>query len=83
MSLVNPDIPLDQLLATFERLVRYHDLTYGYSDDPNSYRRGSREMSEIRLLAAALPKTEVTRIWNENVDRVVAEDFRAQFYWRN
>jgi len=71
------------LREIYERRVREHDLTYSYSDDPNSYRRGKESLSQLRTLVSAINDPEyTTRIWNENVDRCLAEGFRESFYWR-
>lgn len=71
------------LRAIYEKRVREHDLTYEYSDDRYSYRRGSESLSQLRTLAQAINDPEYTkRIWNENVDQRLGEGFRESFYWR-
>lgn len=62
--------------------VAMHDLTHEYSDDPSVYRRGSRDLDEIKALAKDLPRDEVVKIWNAEVDRKLKEGFREPFYWK-
>lgn len=67
----------------FERRVRQHDLTYMYSDDPNSYRAGSGSLYAIKTLAKEINDPEYTnKVWNDNVNRCLAEGFREPFYWK-
>jgi hypothetical protein len=71
------------LREIFERRVRQHDVTYAYSDDPNSYRRGGAERNSIKTLAQEINDPEYTnKVWNDNIDRVLAEGFREPFYWK-
>jgi hypothetical protein len=71
------------LREIFERRVRFHDVTYGYSDDSNSYRRGADELMVIRTIAKEINDPEYTnKVWNDNVDRVLAEGYRSPFYWK-
>jgi hypothetical protein len=71
------------LREIFERRVRFHDLTYGYSDDPYSYRSGSESLAAIKSLAKEINDPEYTKkVWNDNVDRVLNESFRDPFYWK-
>jgi hypothetical protein len=48
------------LREIFERRVRVHDLTYTYSDDPNSYRSGKDSLFAIRALAKEINDPEYT-----------------------
>jgi hypothetical protein len=67
----------------FERRVRQHDLTYAYSDDPRSYRNGGESLSIIKTLAKEINDPEYTnKVWNDNVNRFLAEGFREPFYWK-
>ena len=70
------------LREIFERRVRHHDLTYSYSDDPNSYRNGKDSLYAVKALAKEIndPKY-TTKVWNDNVDKVLGEGFREAFYW--
>lgn len=71
------------LREIFERRVRQHDVTYGYSDDPNSYRAGSDSLSAIRTLAKEINDPEYTnKVWNDNIDRYLSEAYRSPFYWK-
>jgi hypothetical protein len=71
------------LREIFERRVRQHDVTYSYSDDPNSYRAGTASLSAIRTLAKEINDPEYTnKVWNDNIDRYLSEDYRAPFYWK-
>jgi len=54
-------------LDDFQRLVACHDLTYSYSDDPYYYHKGSDSYDRIISMARKLPRSEVVKIWNDNV----------------
>lgn len=69
-------------LDEFEILVSKHDLTFMYSDDPYWYHRGNQELAEIKAFGAFLPREDVVRIWNQMVDRKLAEGYRESFYWK-
>lgn len=69
-------------IEAFTKLVRQHDITHMYSDDASVWRRGADELAVIREMAAKLPREEVVRIWNENIDRCMSEGFREGFYWK-
>ena len=66
----------------FARMVRNHDLTYSYSDDGEVWRRGKARYDAIRKAADSLPREDVERIWNAEVDRKLLEHARSTFYWR-
>lgn len=69
-------------IETFKNLVSRHDLTFSYSDDPRSFREGENSLQAIKRLAAEIDDPAVTnKIWNDNVDRYLAEGFRERFYW--
>lgn len=71
------------LRELFERRVRNHDVTYGYSDDPSSYRAGADNMYAIRALAKEINDPEYTKkVWNDNIDQRLIEGFRESFYWK-
>lgn len=82
MEVINSEVPQNVLIETFRKLVKFHDLTYNYSDDPNSYRRGRDSEYKIRALAQKIPADLAKSIWNENVDKCLAENFRKNFYWK-
>jgi hypothetical protein len=69
-------------LEEFAELVRQHDLTYSYSDDNRVWRKGQDERIAIEQAARDFDPADVQRIWNEAVDKKLAESARAQFYWR-
>lgn len=69
-------------LDQFRDLVRRHDVTYNYSDCGAVWRAGQAERDEIMALAAELPRADVVAIWNENIDRAIAEPYRKDWYWR-
>lgn len=69
-------------LAEFERMVKAHDLTYGYSDDNRAWMRGSAERKAIMSAANLLPRDKVVEIWNRVVDMKLRKGFREQFYWK-
>ena len=70
------------LLAEFTRLCEAHDLTYDYSDDGNTYRRGREQRIAIYDFAKRLDRADAVRIWNEQVDRKLIKDAREPFYWK-
>lgn len=69
-------------IEEFAQLVARHDLTFMYSDDPYWYHRGSQELAEIKAFGAFLPREDVVRIWNSEVDRKLVEGARESFYWK-
>lgn len=75
------DTPRTDALDRFRELVRHHDVTYNYSDDGAVWRSGQAERDEIMALAAELPDADVMAIWNENIDRVISEPYRKNWYW--
>lgn len=66
----------------FQVLVRHHDLTFDWSDDPRVRQRGREELTEITRQARAFPTEEVARVWDAMVDRNLIEEARSQYYWR-
>lgn len=72
---------LDAKVEQFCSLVASHDLTYTFSDDSRSYDRGRAQLEAIERLKAEIPKDRAVAIWNNNVDRKLAEPYRADFYW--
>lgn len=71
-----------ETLEDFEAACQGHDLTYGYSDDGECYRRGSANHARIRRAAEKFPREDVERIWNAVVDTKLVDGARQQFYWR-
>ena len=75
-------------LQAFEKLVERHDLTYSYSDDQRSWRRGEDSMKAILEMRDALIKEDpaneakVVEIWNKNVDKCIVQNQRSQWYWK-
>lgn len=69
-------------LDEFAQMVSQHDLTFQYSDDNYMWERGRKELADIRAFAEFLPRADVVRIWNAEVDRKMAEGYRDQFYWK-
>lgn len=69
-------------LEAFSIMVRNHDLTYIYSDDHNYWARGERTLADIMRAAKEIPREDVVRIWNENVDLKIVDHARSTFYWR-
>jgi hypothetical protein len=67
-------------LEQFAKLVRDHDLTYAFSDDHSVWERGQRERDVIVAAAKDLPREEVVRIWNAEVDRKLSDG--TGFYWK-
>lgn len=69
-------------LEDFERACVHHDLTYEYSDDGETWRRGGAQLYRIQEAAKKLPREDVERIWNAVVDTKLVPDARANFYWK-
>ena len=69
-------------LDDFRDACTRHDLTYGYSDDGECWRRGSANHDRIRKAADKFPREDEERIWNAIVDQKLVEGAREQFYWR-
>ena len=69
-------------IEDFEQACRYHDLTYEYSDDGETWRRGGAQLYRIQQAAKKFPREDVERIWNAVVDTKLVENARQQFYWR-
>ena len=67
-------------LEEFAKLVRQHDISYGYSDDPGVYRRGRDERNTINEAAKLLDREDVIRIWNAECDRKFLDG--SAFYWK-
>lgn len=65
----------------FVALVRRHDLTFMYSDDARVRQTGWDALNRIRDEAKAFDKDWVAKVWNANVDRVMLEGYRKEFYW--
>jgi hypothetical protein len=69
-------------IETFTKMVKGHDLTYMYSDDPRWYRAGSQSFAAIEAAAKKIDRAEAVRIWNENVERKMSNPGPSQFHWK-
>lgn len=70
-------------IEEFAQIVKRHDLTYEYSDDNYYYRQGQASYDAIVEAARHLPREDVVRIWNAEVDRKLNGDIhRIGFYWK-
>ncbi|WP_315792357.1 MULTISPECIES: hypothetical protein [unclassified Bradyrhizobium] len=69
-------------LEDFERACVAHDLTHGFADDGESWRRGCISEDRIRKAAENFSREDVERIWNAVVDTKLVPEARSQFYWR-
>lgn len=79
-----PTTPSDPHM-TFEEwstLVKHHDLTYSYSDDPSVYRRGRAVHDLILDQSRFFDPSEVARVWNQMVDSFLIPEARGPFYWQ-
>lgn len=72
----------DCAVEDFRAMVKRHDLTYVYADDPAAYQRGSAQLIAIIEAAKHLPREVVVRVWNECVDEKIVPALRDEFYWR-
>lgn len=73
------EVEVEDELEKLKRMIKYHDLTYMYSDDGGVYRRGSESEVAINELIKKFPE-EGVRLWNEMVDSKIKEGFREPFY---
>lgn len=73
---------MDHDLEYLTQLIHNHDLTYEYSDDQRSYKKGIESLERINRYAQGFDRTIVNDIWNTHVDQVIHEDFRDVFYRR-
>lgn len=69
-------------IETFTNMVKSHDLTYGYSDDPRWYRLGSQSYAAIEAAAKKIDRAEAVRIWNENVAKKLSIPAASHFLWK-
>ena len=74
--------PTQAELDAFRELCKRHDLTYDYSDDGETYRRGSAQKDVIRIRAREIGMEHAVPIWNEIVDTKLLEGYREPFYWK-
>lgn len=70
-------------LAAFEQMVERHDLTYSYSDDGESWRRGQAQFDAIIAAARHLPIDDVKRIWKAKCDSCLVAGAAPNFYWND
>jgi hypothetical protein len=63
----------------FVKLVNSHDLTYGYSDDPNAYRRGRDSYIAICSAAKHFDEVWVNEVWNTMVLSKVRAEYAGSF----
>ncbi len=76
------DDGLAEKMQRFETLVKNHDLTYQYSDDPTSHNRGRQSYSQILELAKELPRDDAVRIWNSYVEKKLTPGSQQAFLWQ-
>lgn len=50
----SPECTPAEMLAGFERKLRYHDWRFEYSDDPTAYRVGLAERDQIAAMRISL-----------------------------
>lgn len=68
-------------LEEFKTRVEQHDLTSEYSDDHRVWQAGANDYRAICNLAEQLPRAEVVKIWNAQVDKKLSAGARQEFYW--
>lgn len=67
----------------FTKMVNAHNLTYMYSDSGQVLQHGDESLDKIKDYARKnLDRKTAVKIWNEIVDRKIAEGFRDSFYWK-
>jgi hypothetical protein len=73
--------PIDELIEQFRLAVRWHDVTYEYSDDGSCYRKGSQQRSEIERLRALIPDAVACEIWNAHMDAYFIPEEAPHWHW--
>ncbi len=68
--------------AEFAAMVRRHDLTYDFADDPHQWRRGSASYWAIVKAAEGLRRPRAVEIWNDEVRRKSIPDTWGLFLWK-
>lgn len=67
-----------------QHMIKLHDLTYNYSDDPAAYKLGQMQDTIIKDFVAGLngdDKRQARILWNKNVDNNIASHLASEFYW--
>lgn len=75
------DLPLEDRKAIFENAVRWHDVSYAYSDDPGVYRAGSKTRMHIDWMRETLPDDFAVSVWNARMDAYFVPDEAPNWYW--
>jgi hypothetical protein len=73
---------MEAVKQDFIRLVKYHDVTYDYSDDSSVRRNGGAQLYVIKTLAAQLPLEFVTEVWNKKMDEYFVAEEAPNWYWK-
>jgi len=67
------------ILEQLEHAIRIHDLTFSFSDQGSTWKRGMDQLERIKKLAKFYP-ADATRLWKEKVDKTLRPQDREQFY---
>lgn len=67
----------------FIGMVRRHDLTFMYSDDAYVRSLGWDNLERIRTAAKEFDRDFVVETWNSNVDSLIKDPYRKDFYWKD
>lgn len=75
------ELPLEERKAIFEHAVRYHDVSYDYSDDGGVWRRGSAVHTDINSMRNALPDDFAVTVWNARMDQYFVPEEAPRWHW--
>ena len=65
----------------FLKLVRSHDLLYGFNHNPKVLSRGEETIRTILRATREIDQTDAIRIWNDEVFRKCTSFIRNAYWW--
>jgi len=75
------ELPLEERKAIFQHAVRYHDVSYEYSDDGGVYRAGSKVKTHINQMRSTLPDDFAISVWNARMDQYFVPGEAQNWHW--
>ena len=75
------ELPLETRKEIFEHVVRWHDVSYEYSDDGSVYRAGSKVKTHINWMRDTLPDDFAVATWNARMDAYFVPEEAPRWYW--
>lgn len=69
-------------IEQLRKMIDAHDLTFQSSDDTWYYKRGQQQYVDIHkyVVTHHISHKEFAAIWNANVDKKIATDWRNDYY---